>query len=169
MANEINIEELAKLVKIELNKPSSKKLSKLQYCNGPQKGLNHVKKELTIRSIKLLNMLYATYLYGVVALFLVIGLDKYVYPKITFDKNNEDKDKNRGVLFAEILFLIAFNAIIAYITRNVLQLFPFPFNRVCGFEPMKVNEIRSGAVIGMILLYFSRTIKTKMLLLQSKF
>ncbi len=144
--------------------------SRFEFCNNPKKKMDILKKELVIRSIKITNMVYATFIFGVVALVLVILLDKYVYPKITFDKSKEDKDKSQAVLGAEVLFFISLNGILGYILRNVLQyIIPFPFNKVCGFDPMRVMEIRSGALIGMILLFFSKTIRTKMYLLQSKF
>ena len=143
--------------------------SSIKFCNNPTMKMDKFKKEVLIRSIKIVNMMYATFIFGVVALSLVIILDKHVYPKINFDKSKEDKDKSQFVLGAEVLFFISLNGILGYVLRNLLQLIPFPFNKVCGFDPMRVMEIRSGAIIGMILLFFSKTIRTKMFLLQSKF
>lgn len=143
--------------------------SKFEFCNNPITKGAKFKKEVLIRSIKITNMIYATFIFGVVSLAIVIVLDKYLYPKITFDKTKEDKDKSQFVLGAEVLFFISLNGILGYILRNLLQLIPFPFNKVCGFDPMRVMEIKSGAIIGMILLFFSKTIRTKMLLFQSRF
>jgi hypothetical protein len=144
-------------------------ISSIKFCNNPTTNLDKFKKEIIIRSIKIIDMTYATFLYAVVSLVVVIVLDKNVYKNITFDKTKKDEEKSIYLLFAEVLFLISLNSIIAYILRNLLQMIPFPLNNVCGFDHMRVMEVRSGGVIATILLWFCKTIRMKIMALQSKF
>ena len=126
-----------------------------------------LKEEVVIRSIKILDIGYITFIYGFFALIMVLFLDKYIYPHISLE-NVKEEDKNKYVLFIEILLCLTTYGIVAYILRNILQLIPFPLEGVYGFQHLRVGEVRSGAVISMVLLWFSKVIRNKIMIFQSK-
>ncbi len=127
-----------------------------------------LKEEVVIRGIKLIDIAFVTFLYGISALIVAGLLDKYVFTKITLQPGVEDKDKNKYVLVLETLICLAITGIVAYLLRNLLQLVPFPLEGVYGFSHMRVPEVKSGNIISVILIFFAYTFRNKMVILQSK-
>ena len=126
-----------------------------------------LKRELLIRLIKIIDIAFITFLYGIAGMIFAIILDKYVFKYISFQKK-DDKDKKKWILFFEILICLTINGILAYLLRNTLQMVPFPFNGIYGFSHLRVNEVKSGAIIVTILMYFSKTLRSKISILQSE-
>ena len=127
-----------------------------------------IEKEIVIRSIKIFDIAYITFIYGLIALFAATLLDKYIYKYISFQKVDKEEDKNFYILLFEIFICLTINLIAFYFLRNLLQLIPFPFEGVYGFRHMRVNEVKSGSVILVILVWFSKILRGKMVALQSK-
>jgi hypothetical protein len=125
-------------------------------------------KEIVIRSIKILDITYITFVYGLITLFIVTLLDKYVYKYISFQKVNKEKDKNFYLLLLEILICLTINSIIFYFLRNLLEFIPFPLQGVYGFNHFRVKEVESGMIISFILIWFSKILREKLIALQSK-
>ena len=126
------------------------------------------KKEIIIRSIKILDIAYVTFIYGFIALLAATLLDKYIYKYISFQKVAKEEDKNFYILLIEIFICLTINAIAFYFLRNILQFIPFPLEGVYGFTHMRVNEVQSGAIISVVLVWFSKILRGKMVALQSK-
>ena len=126
------------------------------------------KKEIIIRSIKILDIAYVTFIYGFIALLTASLLDKYIYKYVSFQKVAKEEDKNFYVLLLEIFICLTFNGIAFYLLRNLLQFIPFPLDGVYGFTHMRVNEVKSGAIISVVLIWFSKVLIAKMVALQSK-
>jgi hypothetical protein len=127
-----------------------------------------IEKEIVIRSIKILDIAYITFIYGFIALLAATLLDKYIYKYISFQKVAKEEDKNFYILLFEIFICLTINAIAFYFLRNILQFIPFPLEGVYGFTHMRVNEVQSGAIISVVLVWFSKILRDKMLALQSK-
>ena len=127
-----------------------------------------VKEDIIIRLIKMLNMGYANVIFIIPTIFIATLLDKKVYSNIHFSEVKKDEEKEIIPLLGEILIILTINGIVAYILRNLLQKVPFPFEGVYGFDPMKIMEVRSGAAILVVLMYFAPTIITKIRALQQK-
>jgi len=129
---------------------------------------SRTEKEVVIRSIKILDIAYVTFIYGLIALFTATLLDKYIYKYVSFQNVAKEEDKNFYILLVEIFICLTFNAIAYYLLRNLLQFVPFPLEGVYGFSHMKVNEAKYGAIISVIFIWFSKHLRAKMIALQSK-
>ena len=125
-------------------------------------------KEIVIRSIKILDITYITFVFGLISLFIVSLLDKYVYKYISFQKVDKEEDKNFYLLLLEILICLTINSIVFYFLRNLLQFIPFPLEGVYGFNHMRVKEVESATIISFILIWFSKVLREKLIALQSK-
>jgi hypothetical protein len=128
-----------------------------------------LKEDVVVRGIKLFDIGYTNVMFGIPALFMATFLDKHVYSKINIGHAKTDQDKNTLTLLVETMLCLTISGITAYIMRNLLQKIPFPFENVYGFQHMRVMEVRSGAVIAMILLWFSPALLSKIKYLQLKF
>ena len=116
---------------------------------------------IILRSIKLIDIFYITFIYGIPSIIVVAFLDKYIYNNINFDKSIPDDKKSSKLIFIELLICLSINGVCAYILRNILQLIPFPLNGFYGFNHMSVVEVKNGAMIAMIMLWFSTGIHSK--------
>ncbi len=132
---------------------------------APEHTLNE---EIVIRGIKIIDIAFITFLYGIVALIFAGLLDKYIYKYISLQPGVEDKDKTKTILVIETLICLAITGIVAYILRNLLQLVPFPLDGIYGFSHQRVPELKSGNIISVILIFFAYTFRNKMMILQSK-
>jgi len=127
-----------------------------------------LKEDLIIRGIKLLDIGYITAIYVLGGAYVASFLDNYVYPRINFNKNIPDEKKKTEQILIELIICLIIMAISSYILRNILQKIPFPFDKKFGFEHMKVKEVQTGNILFIVLLLFSKSIKTKIYLLQSR-
>lgn len=123
--------------------------------------------DFILRSIKILDIGYTTAVFGVPALVVANLLNQYIYPQLQFNSKRDD-NKSTGVLLSETLLCLFFNGIVVYILRNILQFIPFPLEGVYGFKHMQVPEVKSGAIIGFLMLYMSPVLVNKLKALQSK-
>jgi hypothetical protein len=128
---------------------------------------NTLKKEIIIRSIKILDIAYITFIYGFFSLIMITFLDKYIFPHISLE-NVKEEDKNKYTIFIELLLCLTIYGIVAYMLKNILQLIPFPLEGVYGFQHLKVMEVKSGAMISMFLLWFSKVIRNKITIFHFK-
>ena len=127
-----------------------------------------LKEDLIIRGIKLLDIGYITTIYVLGGVYVASFLDNYVYPHINFNKNIPDEKKKTEQILIELIICLIIMAISSYILRNILQKIPFPLDKKFGFEHMKVKEVQTGNILFIVLLLFSKSIKTKIYLLQSR-
>lgn len=128
-----------------------------------------MKENLILRGIKIIDISYITCIYTVPTLYVASLLDKYIYTHINLDSRIPDEEKSIRYLLTEVILCLCINGIVSYILRNILQLIPFPLNGVYGFKHIKVREVASGSIINMVLMWFSSTIRNKLLILQKKF
>lgn len=127
-----------------------------------------LKEDIIVRLIKMLNMGYTNVIFIIPTIFIATMLDKKVYSKIHFSEVKNDAEKEIIPLLGELLIILTINGIVAYVLRNILQKMPFPFEGVYGFRHMNIMEVKSGAAILVVLMYFATTIVNKIKILQQK-
>ena len=123
------------------------------------------KKEIVIRSIKIIDIAYITCIYFLIGYFIAIYSDKYF--ENMFGNDYSDKSKIR--LMTEILIQMIFIGIIAYIFRNVIQIIPFPLNKIYGFDHLAVKEVKSGGLLTTFIVLFSINFQNRLLVFRKKY
>lgn len=124
-----------------------------------------IKEELVIRSIKILDIAYIFSFYASAGFFLSILLEK-IFPKYSDEKY---KKMSSGRLLLEICLQFAAIGIIVYITKNLFELIPFPFDGIYGYEHSKVKELGSAMPLIYTILYFQISLRDKLLNLAERF
>jgi len=120
-------------------------------------------KELIIRSIKILDIVFITILYFLAGYGLAILLDaasEYIY-------GSDFSKKPRWVLIWEAVSQISVLTILSYIGRNIFQLVPFPLNGVSGFEHLRVKEVMSGGLLTMFATLFFYNLQNKLIYIRN--
>ncbi len=126
---------------------------------------NDTKKDLIIRSIKIVAIFYATFVYILFAFIFVIFLDKYVFPE--FDEEKESK-KSSLRLILEVCIIVGFTGIFSYFFRNFAHAFLFPFEGIYGYSHYRVSEIRSGTLFTAYVILFNSYLQSKISLIKKK-
>jgi hypothetical protein len=107
--------------------------------------------DLEFRTIKILDIGYITIIYFILGLLISRLFDSYLGK---FNKLNDDK-KYIGRVGLELIIMIWVIAIIVYLTRNVVELIPSPFDGLYGFDHLQVKELGSAAVFTMLVLSYT--------------
>jgi hypothetical protein len=123
-----------------------------------------LKKELIIRTIKIIDMGYVTMIYFVLGIFLAKICDKFLG---NFDIEKEEK-KPLYISIIEFLLYIWFIGVVIYIVRNIIPLIPFPLDGMYGFKHLKVKEVTSGSVFAISFIYFQTHYESKIKYISSK-
>jgi hypothetical protein len=120
-------------------------------------------KEIVIRSIKIVDIVFITVLYFLAGYGLAILLDalsEYFY-------GSEFSKKSRLVLIWEGVSQISLLTVISYIGRNIIQAIPFPLEGVYGFEHLRVKEVMSGGLLTMFTTLFFYNLQNKLLYIRN--
>ncbi len=117
----------------------------------------NLKKEIILRSIKIIDIGYVTIIYGFLAIYLSKVTEKYL------GKFDEEKEKNKTLTqsILELTLYLWGCGVVIYIVRNLVPLVPFPLNGVYGFDHLKVKEVTNASVFSIIFIYFQQHYQDK--------
>jgi len=123
------------------------------------------KKELIVRSIKILDIGYITVIYVMLGIILARLCDKKL------GKFDEKKAKEKPIFqhLIELILLLWFIGVVIYIVRNLVPLIPFPLDGYYGFKHLKVKELTSATFFTITFMYFQVYYQNKIKYIFSKF
>ena len=123
---------------------------------------NSFNSDYYITMIKIVAIMYISIIYVISGLFLTYGLDNYLFFSKNIKINEKSIDKNNlFLIILQTCLIVGLLGVISYISRNLLQMIPFPLEGVHDFEYMRVKEVSSGILFDVILFGFSDTIIRK--------
>jgi hypothetical protein len=123
------------------------------------------KKEIILRTIKIIDIAYIFAFYAAAGFFISIFLDK-LFPK--FNENIYAK-KSTGKIIADICIQFAVIGIIVYTVKNLFELLPFPLNGIYGYDHKKVKELKEALPLIYTILYFQYSLRDKLLFVAKRF
>ena len=123
------------------------------------------RKELVIRTLKLLDLGYIGTIHFLVGFCIARILDN-LFGSLNVE---EEKAKSTERVVFEVILLLWMNAILLYISKNLLELVPFPFDGVGGFEHARVSDLKSAPLLAFSLLYYQTNLQDKLKLLYERF
>jgi hypothetical protein len=118
-------------------------------------------KEVVIRSIKILDIGFITAIYLTLGIVLAKLCDR-VLGELDEEKENQ---KPLWQVFIELFFYLWFIGIVVYVVRNVVQMIPFPFHGVYGYDHFRVKELINAAIFFVTFLHFQEYYQKKIKLL----
>lgn len=124
-----------------------------------------LKREVIIRTLKIIDIFYATFIYILGAFIFSFFLDKYIF--VEFNQEKENK-KNLFILVFEVCGIIGLSGIISYLYRNFAHAFLFPFEGIYGFSHFKIEEVTSGSIFVTYILFFNDYLEKKLNLIKNK-
>ena len=148
---------------LKSNLPSNLKynlISKLTYNST-----SNIKKNLILRTIKIIDIAYIFSFYAAAGFFLSIILDR-LFPK--FSKTIYLK-KSTGKIILDICIQFAVIGVIVYIVKNLFELVPFPLNGIQGYEHKKVKELKEALPLIYTIIYFQNSLRHKLLFVAKRF
>ena len=125
---------------------------------------NVLKKELTIRSIKMVDIGFITVLYFILGYSVSLLLNK-IYERFV-DLNENDKPTYQ--LVYELLIHVWIIGIFVYIARNVVEEIPSPLHGIKGFDHYRVKELHSATTFTLIIFYSQPYIHKKINILYKR-
>ena len=107
-------------------------------------------KEVMIRGIKVIDIGFITAIYLTFGIVLAKLCDRALGE---FDEEKENK-KPLWQLLIELFFYLWFIGVVVYLVRNVVQLIPFPFHGVYGYDHFRVKELINAVIFFVTFLHF---------------
>ena len=123
-----------------------------------------IKKEIIIRSVKILDIGFITVIYFLIAFFSSVYIDDKLGK---FDPKKADK-KNIGLLFGEVCLHIYLIGVFTYVIRNLIELIPYPLNGIDGYDHKKLKELGGGVVFTFVFFIFQTNLREKLLYLYQR-
>jgi hypothetical protein len=123
--------------------------------------------DIRLIGIRLLAIMYIAVLYVMFGIYMTILLDEYGYHDIFLNNDDDPKDSVFQMVW-ELGVMVGIIACIAFIGRNLIQIIPFPFDGVFGFDYESVRELTSGAILFVFMITFSASVQQKVIKLQTK-
>lgn len=116
-----------------------------------------MKNDLVIRSIKILDIGFITAIYLTLGIVLAKLCDRVLGE---FDEEKESQ-KPLWQVFIELFFYLWFIGIVVYVVRNVVQMIPFPFHGVYGYDHFRVKELINAAIFFFTFIHFQEYYQKK--------
>jgi len=114
-------------------------------------------KEVMIRSIKILDIGFITAIYLTFGIVLAKLCDRILGE---FDEEKENQKPLWQVLI-ELFFYLWFIGVVVYVVRNIVQLIPFPFHGVYGYDHFRVKELINAVIFFVTFLQFQEYYQKK--------
>jgi len=114
-------------------------------------------KELVIRSIKVLDIGFITALYLTLGIVLAKLCDKVL------GELDEEKEHQKPLwqVLIELFLYLWFIGVVVYVVRNVVQMIPFPFHGVYGYDHFRVKELINAVIFFVMFLHFQEYYQKK--------
>jgi hypothetical protein len=114
-----------------------------------------------ITLVKVIAIMYVTIIYSIGGIMLSTFADRYLVNRFYERTEEEISKKSKLRHIAETSLILGLFGVLAYFGRNILQMIPFPFNGMYGFEYNRVKEVSSGALVLWILINYSAVLTNK--------
>jgi len=121
-------------------------------------------KEFIIRSIKIINIGWATVMYFILALIILHILNN-IYGKPDAKYYEKMDTFNITIEFLAYIWLIG---VIIYIIRNIFPLFPFLFDGIFGYDHNKVKEVTGATAFSIFIITFNDRLQNYYLILKDR-
>ena len=100
--------------------------------------------------IKIFAIFYVAVLYTIFGIYITTLLDEYGINDLLI--NNDDKYDSIFRLVFETSVVVGVIAVFAFIGRNLIQIIPFPFDGLYGFDYGNVKEVATGSILLVFML-----------------
>ena len=74
----------------------------------------------------------------------------------------QENTKNSFLLLLEISAYAFFIMIISYIIRNIVELIPFPLDKLYNYDHGRVSELKGGVIFAFAIIIFMKNFKKKL-------
>jgi hypothetical protein len=125
----------------------------------------NIVKDLKFRAVKSLDIAYVTILSFIFSFYLASLSDVLFYTLYGSNDNNS----NYIILLLQISSQFGFIGVLSYIIRNVVQLFPYIFNKYYNYDRSQLYELLRGTLIATFLYLFSPHLQEKIVNLRNYF
>ena len=117
------------------------------------------KKIFYIFFIKILAILYVTFIAAMFGFSISQVFDKYIFDSdnIEIDEKTIEKTPLYKILI-KAFSILALYGVFGFFFRNMILYIPFPLNGYYGFKYERVKEVTNSSVFIIVLLTFSETI-----------
>ena len=123
-----------------------------------------IKHELVVRSIKMLDIGWAMIAYFLLAIISVKTLQEVTGP---YDREASEKEETWKVL-GRVCLRMWLYGVLAYVSRNLFQLLPWPFEGVEGYKHMRVKEVLNSAAFISCVLSYDGHLQSEVMLLKKR-
>jgi len=120
------------------------------------------KKDISIRSLKIVDIGYITILQFAFALFFAKQCDKLF--NYMFGEHNDTTQFKKSIITqtCEVIFMLWIIGITCYIVRNIIVLIPSPIHGIYGFDHYRVNELYNLPIFIFVFLMFQSHLSAKL-------
>jgi len=117
---------------------------------GPPRKKMPLRQDILIRTNKMIDIGFITTIY-----FLLGAIVANIITNFQKKFNSEEEDKKTLISCSlNLIILIWINGVLIYIARNLVELIPYPFDNLFGFEHKKVKELGAATAFTFVLLYY---------------
>lgn len=102
-------------------------------------------------TVKVVDLIYMMTIYFIVAFFVSLVIQKII--RLLFPDETNTQLQSKLLKFVKIIFSISLIVIVSYFLRNLIQILPFPFDGVAGFDHHKLKELQGGMLTTLLFLF----------------
>ena len=126
--------------------------------------MRNIKSEIRFRFIKIMDIGYMVILYVIFGIFLSKITD------ILFGEQSKEEIHAKSTLrlIIEIIIIVWFTIIVFYVTRNIMEIIPSPFDGLYGYQHSRLKEVTNGLILAFIYVYFQNELSNTLIELNSR-